>query len=54
MVVRREFQGVRCPACKRKGLHRANHPHAFGHKDPNRVECRYCGGRFKRKQEKQR
>lgn len=36
-----------CPKCKRKGLHYANHPHAFGWKDYSRVECRFCHRTFK-------
>ena len=38
---------VRCPKCGKKGLGYAAHPHAFGYKDYNRAECRYCKARFK-------
>lgn len=41
------LKGKQCPKCKRKGLHFANHPHAFGWKDYSRIECRFCGARFK-------
>ena len=40
------FRGVKCSRCGRKGLHFANHPHAFGYKDYDIVICRYCNGRF--------
>jgi DNA-directed RNA polymerase subunit RPC12/RpoP len=43
----KEFQGVKCPNCGKKGLSYAPHPHAFGWKDYDRVACRYCGKRFK-------
>lgn len=43
----RKFQGVKCPKCGKKGLNYADHPHAFGWKDYDRVACRYCGSRFK-------
>lgn len=35
-----------CPNCKRKGLHYSDHPHAFGYKDYDKAECRFCGKRF--------
>jgi uncharacterized Zn-finger protein len=38
-----------CPACNKKGLGYAGHPHAFGHKDYSRASCRYCQRRFKLK-----
>lgn len=41
-----------CPACGRKGVGYAPHPHAFGHKDFNRFQCRYCKKTFKRKETK--
>ena len=31
-----------CPKCNRKGLHYREHPHAFGFKDYDRIECRFC------------
>ena len=34
------------PNCGRKGLHYASHPHAFGYKDYERVECRFCKKKF--------
>jgi hypothetical protein len=39
--------GIPCPQCKRKGLHYCSHPHAFGWKDYDHAECRFCHGRFK-------
>jgi hypothetical protein len=36
-----------CPACKRKGLGYAPHPHAFGYKNYDEAVCRYCRKRFK-------
>ena len=39
-------KGKPCPKCGRKGLHFADHPHAFGFKDYGRVECRFCHARF--------
>lgn len=36
-----------CPACERKGLGYAAHPHAFGWKDYDRASCRYCRKTFK-------
>jgi len=42
-----------CPACGRKGLGYANHPHAFGWKDYGRASCRYCGKVFKVKEASQ-
>ena len=35
-----------CPACGRKGLHYADHPHAAGWKDYSRLVCRFCDKRF--------
>jgi transposase-like protein len=40
----------KCPACNRKGLHYAMHPHAFGWKDTSRLECRFCHKTFKIKE----
>lgn len=37
---------AKCPACGRKGLGYAGHPHAFGHKDYSTASCRYCQKRF--------
>ena len=37
-----------CPKCDRKGLHYADHPHAFGYKDYDRSVCRFCKARFKK------
>jgi len=42
------LKGKPCPACGRKGLHYADHPHAYGHKDYGRIECRFCRASFKR------
>ena len=42
----------KCPACGKKGLGVANHPHAFGHKDYGRFICRYCKKVFKKKENK--
>ena len=36
-----------CPRCGRKGLGYADHPHAFGWKDHERLDCRYCRRQFK-------
>ena len=41
------FKGIKCPKCKRKGLHYSDHPHAFGWKDYDHVKCRFCHARFK-------
>jgi hypothetical protein len=41
---------VICPACGRKGLGYAAHPHAYGWKDYSRASCRYCQKRFAVKQ----
>jgi len=41
-----DFRGKKCPKCGRKGLHYANHPHAFGYKDYDRVACRFCQAYF--------
>lgn len=35
-----------CPKCKKKGLHYANHEHAFGWKNYDVVECRFCHSRY--------
>jgi transposase-like protein len=40
----------KCPACGKKGLGVASHPHAFGYKDYDRFACRYCKKTFKRKE----
>ena len=42
----KELRGIPCPKCGKKGLHIANHPHAFGHKVPGRAYCQYCNARF--------
>ena len=36
-----------CPACKRKGLGYAAHPHAYGWKDYGHASCRYCRKTFR-------
>lgn len=41
------LRGIKCPACGKKGLHYANHPHAQGYKDISAAVCRFCGKRFK-------
>jgi DNA-directed RNA polymerase subunit RPC12/RpoP len=46
----RDFQGVKCPNCGKKGLGYATHPHALGWKDYERVSCRYCNKRFPAKE----
>ena len=46
------LKGRPCPKCNRKGLHFADHPHAFGWKDYDRVVCRFCKERFKIKERK--
>ena len=38
---------VPCPNCGRKGLHYMDHPDAFGYKDFERVECRFCHKQFR-------
>lgn len=38
---------VKCPACARKGVGFAGHPHAFGYKDYSKATCRYCRKTFK-------
>ena len=40
------FKGMKCPNCGKKGLNYANHPHAFGYKDYDKIVCRYCQKRF--------
>lgn len=45
------LKGIKCPTCGRKGLHFVPHPHAFGYKDYDRAECRFCHKRFKIKEE---
>jgi transposase-like protein len=45
---RSSYRGIPCPACKRKGLSIANHPHALGRKDLSRVKCKYCNKKFDR------
>ena len=42
-----KLRGKSCPQCNRKGLHYANHPHAFGRKDYGRIVCRFCKATFK-------
>ena len=39
-----------CPACNRKGLGYAMHPHAYGWKDYDRASCRYCRKTFRIRQ----
>jgi hypothetical protein len=41
-----ELKKQKCPKCNRKGLHYANHPHAFGYKDYSRMVCRFCHEQF--------
>jgi uncharacterized Zn-finger protein len=41
---------VVCPACGKKGLGYAAHPHAYGWKDYSYAVCRYCQKRFAVKQ----
>ena len=41
---------VVCPACGRKGLGYAPHPHAYGWKDYSRASCRYCHKQFKKRE----
>jgi len=41
-----DWRKYKCPKCGRKGLHYANHPHAYGYKDYNRLHCRWCHGYF--------
>ena len=41
------LRSVPCPKCNRKGLHYANHPHAFGWKDYSLIVCRFCKARFR-------
>ena len=43
-----------CPKCGKKGLSFAAHPHAFGYKDHTRVDCRYCGSTFRKKQQEKK
>jgi hypothetical protein len=31
-----------CPSCGKKGLHYSDHPHAFGYKDYEHIERRFC------------
>jgi DNA-directed RNA polymerase subunit RPC12/RpoP len=38
-----EFTGIKCPDCGKKGLRYADHPHAYGWKNYNKINCRYCG-----------
>ena len=47
-----DLREMRCPKCKRKGLHHPGHPHAFGYKDYERAECRFCKARFKMREPK--
>jgi DNA-directed RNA polymerase subunit RPC12/RpoP len=46
MITSGELRKTPCPTCGKKGLSFAPHPHAFGYKDYERANCRYCGGRF--------
>lgn len=41
------FKGIKCPKCGRKGLHHPDHPHAFGWKEYDKAECRFCYARFR-------
>lgn len=41
-----------CPACNRKELGYAAHPHAQGWKDYERASCRYCNKTFSIKEPK--
>jgi hypothetical protein len=41
-----KLQNFPCPNCNKKGLHFADHPHAFGYKDFDKVVCRFCHTRF--------
>ena len=43
-----EFAGVPCPKCKKKGLGRKPHPHAYGFYESNKCQCRFCFAVFKR------
>jgi DNA-directed RNA polymerase subunit RPC12/RpoP len=43
----KELQGVKCPNCGKKGLSYAPHPHAFGLKNYEKINCRYCGASFR-------
>lgn len=43
---------VKCPACGRRGMGYANHPHAFGHKDLDKAQCRYCRKTFRIRERK--
>lgn len=43
---KKELRAVKCPKCGKKGLHYANHPHAFGWKDYSAIECRFCNTKF--------
>ena len=45
-VVVRNRKFPPCPACQRKGLRYADHPHAFGWRDYSRAYCRFCHQRF--------
>jgi hypothetical protein len=44
-----QLRGKPCPACGKKGLFVAWHPHAFGWKDPTRAKCRFCHKSFRKK-----
>jgi uncharacterized protein YbaR (Trm112 family) len=46
-MIKAELKIKSCPKCNRKGLHFANHPHARGYKDYNKIECRFCKTIFK-------
>lgn len=39
-----------CPKCGRRGLHYADHPHARGFKDYDRLNCRFCKSGFRIKE----
>ena len=36
-----------CPNCQKKGMGYAGHRHAFGEKDYDRTQCRYCRKTYK-------
>jgi len=37
---------IPCQLCHKKGLHYADHPHAFGWKNYDVVVCRFCQNKF--------
>ena len=44
-----KFKGIKCPKCNKRGIRYADHPHAYGFKNYNRVSCRYCNSFFNSK-----